>query len=63
LHHEIYTAETRVIASVSQIGVVISEIQHNKLKAAKSLKSGFRRRFEDTTVASRFKLIERSTIT
>jgi len=26
LHHQIYTAETRVMASISQIGVVISEI-------------------------------------
>jgi len=63
--------ETRVTVSVSQIGVVISEIQPNKLKAAKSLKSSFHRCFEATMVLacfekikSRFrpKLIGRSTV-
>jgi len=34
------SAETRVMASMSQIGVVISEIYPNKLKFADSLKSG-----------------------
>ena len=43
---------------MSQIGVVIPEIQPNKLKAAKSLKSSFRRHFEATTAPTFFEKLK-----
>jgi len=43
---------------VSQIGVVIPEIQPSKLKAAKSLKSSFRRHFEATTAPAFFEKLK-----